>query len=126
MSKTEFKIVDDSGRVTIPKAVREALGLSAGDVVAVTHGRGIIGIKKAVVMADDKMPMPERASDASACGECGVARPVQLSEVPLRNLTELYQATTSYVDAVLREMNADALTRVVEAAAKQFSKLNEK
>jgi looped-hinge helix DNA binding domain, AbrB family len=93
MSKTEFKIVDDSGRVTIPKAVREALGLSAGDVVAVTHGRGIIGIKKAVVMADDKMPMP---------------------------------AKEAYVDAVIREMDADALTRVVEAAAKQLTKLNEK
>ena len=93
MNRTEFKIVDDSGRVTIPKAVRETLGIATGDVVAVTHGRGVVALKKAVVMADESMPMP---------------------------------AKEAYVYTVIREMDADALTRIVEIAAKQLTKLNEK
>ena len=93
MNRTTFKIVDDSGRVVLPKAVRESLGIANGDVVGITHGRGAIIIKKAVVLEDDKLPLP---------------------------------AKEAYVDSVLREMDADALTRFVETAAKQLTRLNAK
>jgi len=57
MNKPIFKILDDKGRVLIPQPLRSFRGFEKGDVAAITAEKGKITIKKAVVMADDNMPI---------------------------------------------------------------------
>jgi len=57
MNKPIFKVVDDKGRVLLPHDIRTSLGIEKGDVVGITSGRGSIAVKKAVVLADESMPI---------------------------------------------------------------------
>ena len=82
MNKPIFKIVDNRGRITIPKAARENVGIANGDVVAITVGRGSITVKKAIVLEDHKMPMDAKIAYAET-----IAR--EMSEEALTDLLEL-------------------------------------
>ena len=82
MSKPTFKIVDERGRVVIPKNMRESVGITIGDVVAVTVSRGSINVKKAVVLEDSKMPMDAKIAYAET-----IAR--EMNTDALTNLLEL-------------------------------------
>jgi len=51
--KTIYRIIDDNGRVYVPKAVRESAGVGSGDVLELRAGRGKITLTKAKVTAPD-------------------------------------------------------------------------
>lgn len=44
--KSEFKIIDASGRIVIPQEIREAADLSKGDIVEIRNNRNGIQISK--------------------------------------------------------------------------------
>jgi len=66
MNKPVFKVLDDKGRLAIPKAVRDNTGIAKGDVVAITSDRGRVIVKKAIVLEDGKMPLPAKEAYAEA------------------------------------------------------------
>lgn len=55
--KSEFKIIDGSGRIIIPQEIREAADLSKGDIVEIKNNRNGIQISKLdiVKLNDDSM-----------------------------------------------------------------------
>ena len=82
MSKPIFKIVDERGRVVVPKNMRESVGIAIGDVVAVTVSKGSINVKKALVLEDSAMPMDAKIAYAET-----IAR--EMSTDALTDLLEL-------------------------------------
>ena len=55
--KSEFKIIDGSGRIVIPQEIREVADLSKGDIVEIRNNRNGIQISKLdiVKLNDDSM-----------------------------------------------------------------------
>ncbi len=82
MNKPTFKLVDDKGRILIPAPLRASLGLTSGDVVAITAERGSVIVKKAVVVDRDTMPMAAKVAYAET-----VAR--EMDDNALTDLLEL-------------------------------------
>jgi AbrB family looped-hinge helix DNA binding protein len=51
--KPTYRIIDENGRVYIPKGVRESAGVGSGDVLELRAGRGKITLTKAKIVAPD-------------------------------------------------------------------------
>ena len=51
--KAIYRIIDDNGRVYIPKVVRESAGVGSGDVLEFRAGRDKITLTKAKITAPD-------------------------------------------------------------------------
>ena len=57
MNKTTYKIVDEWGRITIPKALRDSYSIASGDVVGITADGRSIAVRKAIIMDDRNYSM---------------------------------------------------------------------
>ena len=57
MNKPNFKVIDDKGRVLIPKPIRSALKIENGDIVGITVEGSRIALKKAIILSDDSIPI---------------------------------------------------------------------
>ena len=66
--KQIYRIIDDNGRVYIPKSVRESAGVGSGDVLRITvdgyslssrAGKGKITLTKAKIMAPDPLTVED-------------------------------------------------------------------
>ena len=51
--KAIYRIIDENGRVYIPKAVRESAGVGSGDVLELRAGKDKITLTKARITAPD-------------------------------------------------------------------------
>ena len=51
--KEIYRIVDENGRIYIPKGVRESAGVGSGDVLELRAGKGKITLAKAKIAAPD-------------------------------------------------------------------------
>lgn len=90
MNKPIFKLVDDKGRILIPKPIRASLGIAAGDVAAITAERGAVIIKKAIVLDDQRMPPEAKQAYAeTVIRELPPDKLAEVLELAVRLLKEL-------------------------------------
>ncbi len=57
--KPVYRIIDSNGRVYIPKGVREAAGVSSGDVLELRAGKGKITLTRAKIAAPDPLTVED-------------------------------------------------------------------
>jgi bifunctional DNA-binding transcriptional regulator/antitoxin component of YhaV-PrlF toxin-antitoxin module len=73
MSKAKpiYKILDDKGRVLIPKALRDAAEMEHGDIVRLGIQKGVVTAKKVdLVEIGDQSPEAVRHSSARRSNSC--------------------------------------------------------
>ncbi len=97
MNKAIFKVVDEKGKVLLPQAHRASLGIEKGNIVSLTAEKGKISVKKAVVIADENVPIEAK--------ECYVQSVVREFEGPA--LVELLELIAGLIQEIAGTPKSD-------------------
>jgi bifunctional DNA-binding transcriptional regulator/antitoxin component of YhaV-PrlF toxin-antitoxin module len=66
-SKPVYKVMDEKGRILIPKQLRAATGMNHGDIIKLTVQKGIVAAKKVdIIEVGDQSPQAVEAYVFSA------------------------------------------------------------